>query len=172
MSIPSNTLSHRDILKEKFLAEHPDARVASGLPRIDLQAYSTKLLAQQRHIRLSAAAARKEARHERNRFRARVRLEKITPATKPLDTGTDRARGNLYFELPNGQILNAARILGTRLTKSGDWMEGAFSKHKAAHRRFFRTQVNPVLFAIVQDAVEANAAREEKPVVPATEAAA
>lgn len=143
MSSTPLSLTPRQIAKEKFLAEHPDARVATGLPRLDVATFAGQLLKQQRAFRLGAAKARKDRATDRRRHRIRVRTELITPDTKPLDTGTDKARGRLYFELPNGQIVNSARILRVR-----------------GHKKEDRRPANPVLRTVVLNAVEANAARK------------
>jgi hypothetical protein len=158
MSNPNLSLS--TIRKQKYLAEHPEARVATGLPRLDLRAFQTKLYRQQRAFRLGAEQERKMRAHERNRHRIRVRLPLLNKDSKPIDTATDAARGRLYFELPQGQVVRADRILGTRGLHAGENGIQKIGRHKATLRRFLRHRSNPLLVTITRAAVEANAQRK------------
>lgn len=160
---PQDSLTRSELLREKFLAEHPDARVATGLPRINVAAFAATLLKEQRQWRLDAKTRRELVSERNRRHRMRIRMPRLTPTSKPFDTRTDAARSVMYLELENGQAVNCARVLGTRGLKSRTDAAGwasYFGRTNACKRRAARHAANPVLRAICLAAVEANASRE------------
>jgi hypothetical protein len=104
--------------------------------------------------RSDAGSRRVLARYNRGKHALRVRLP-LAHEGRVADTRTDADGKALYIELPNGQIINTARILGSRLST------GRMDNH-AKRRRLFSPLKNPVLVNIARAELKTNAERETK----------
>lgn len=146
--------------KERKLIQAKLRSLETPTSPLDMKEYSAKLLKEQRTFRFKAHFRSMLRKHEANKHRIRVRVPRAYEG-KVIDTRKD-SRGNLYFELPNGQVLNANRTLGVRLyppNVHGDMLN--YQKwNKSLKRRLGKRLGNPVLVNIARREVEANATRE------------
>lgn len=128
--------------------------ITAERPQVDVRALQKRLHEAAQQHRRDASTRKMLERHERNRWRIRTRLPRAFEG-KIVDTRTDSSKRGLYFELPNGQVIEAGRTLGTRGTLGR-------LKNNARRRRVLRPLGNPVLVKIAREEVERNSTRPAK----------
>lgn len=140
-------LGPKDTAARKLLQKRL-AVLAKPAP-LDMLAWAKEAAAACSQHRADRFTRRDLARHERRRHRIRLRLPRFFEGAV---VDTKAAGEKLYFELASGQIVEATRINGIRLTSGS-------VRNNAKRRRLLAPLGNPALRRVVREAVSANANR-------------
>lgn len=146
-------LGPKDTKKRKVLQKK--LRLATKAKPIDLPAFARARHAALRQIRLDAPTRRTLAVHASRMHRIRVRAPKLGDCDVQ-DTRKDSAGKRLYFELSNGQAVEASRILGTR---GYDASAPTALRNNSKWRRVVAPAGNPVIVSLVRKELATNSAR-------------
>lgn len=92
------------------IANETAVKIAASGGKLDLRAFQTELYKFQRRERLSAGFRRMVNASRAHHHRVRVR-QNVLADCKVVDTAKDSAGKSLYFELSNGQVVSAARVV-------------------------------------------------------------
>lgn len=151
-------LGPRRTAKRKVL--QAKLRLLDDTKPLDMLAFAKGRVAEVEQLKKDAPTRAKLKEYSRERFRVRSRLP-FASSGKVLDTRRDASGKKLYFELENGQAIEASRITGVRGAKDKDVLHYlTHRKHNhGQRRRLYKPLGNPVLVRIARRELAANATR-------------
>lgn len=151
-------LGPRDTVRRKLLQAR--LRLLDDTKPLDMLAFAKQRVAEVEQLKRDAPTRAKLKKYSRERFRVRTRLP-FASSGKVMDTRRDASGKKLYFELENGQAIEASRITGVRGAEDKDMLHYlTHRKHNhGQRRRLFKSLGNPVLVRIARRELAVNATR-------------